>query len=654
VIQIIISSIITGSVYAVMALGLVAVFKTTRVFNFAHGQIAALSAYMGYTASSSWDLPFLPVVVVGGLVGAATAALMEVLVLRRMYRRSMLELVIATFGISLILRSVILRSWGPDVRTIANPLSDRNVDLLGATAPVYGLCLVAFTALIVAVLTIVLRRTTVGLRLRATFDDPVAARMQGVRVGLVRTASWMLGGALAGVGGVLLTPILFLTPSTMDDIMIIGFAAAVVGGFSSFYGAVTGGVLVAYVANVLAAYVSLRFKDVFLYGLVIAFLWVRPNGLFGEADLDEAEQEGERIGALGRAWQGVIGGVTERTARVRENALRGYAPQWGVLVIVVALIFLAPAIFGSSWQLNLTTWLINLIAVAGLALITFYGGRISLAQNAFVLIGGYLTALILGGGHQELWPLVVVAAAILTGLAGALFELPSLRLRGAYYALTTLALGLLVPLLALKWTAVTGGVDGKAVPYIKFGGELATASQMYMVIAVVAAVVLITLVGLRNTRAGRAVVAVRDTPAGAASIGIAGAPRRLLIAGIGAGLGGLSGALSALSNNLVTPTQFDFNYALALLVAAVLAGSIVGSAWGAALITLVPVLLKNEPVYAQAAYGVIVLLTLFVVPHGRDVADVLRRLRPTRSARWRAPDLVPGQPPRAERQQAGI
>jgi ABC-type branched-subunit amino acid transport system permease subunit len=177
---------------------------------------------------------------------------------------------------------------------------------------------------------------------------------------------------------------------------------------------------------------------------------------------------------------------------------------------------------------------------------------------------------------------------------------------------------------------------------------------MYTVIAVVAAVVLVVLVGLRNTRAGRAVVAVRDAPAGAASIGISGAPRRLLIAGVGAGLGGLSGSLSALSNNLVTPTQFDFNFALALLVAAVLAGSIIGSAWGAALITLVPVLLKDQPVYAEAAYGVIVLLTLFAVPRGRDVADVLRRLRPTRSASWRAPDLVARPPGRADSQQAGI
>ena len=107
-----------------------------------------------------------------------------------------------------------------------------------------------------------------------------------------------------------------------------------------------------------------------------------------------------------------------------------------------------------------------------------------------------------------------------------------------------------------------------------------------------------------------------------------------------------------LNSNIVTPDSFDFNYALALLVAAVLAGSVVGAAWGAAVITLVPVLLKNQPVYAEAVYGLIVLLTLFAVPRGRDAADVLRRRRPSLSAAWR-PDVLPAAQPRPDQQQAG-
>lgn len=632
--QIVISSVVTGSVYAVMALGLVAVFKTTRVFNFAHGQVAALGAYMGYTVSTDWDLPFLLVVLVGAVVGALTCLLMERLVLARLYHRTALELVVATFGVSLILRSVMLRIWGPDVRTIDAPFRNENVEVLGATISAYGLSLVIFALLVVALLTVVLTRTEVGLRLRATFDDPVAARMQGVRVARVRTASWMLGGALAGTGGVLLTPIIFLAPGTMDHVLIVAFAAAVVGGFSSFYGAFAGGIAVALASNLLAKYVSLGFKDVLLYACVIAFLWLRPHGLFGEAESDEAVHEGETSGALGRRWQAVQAGIAGRVAAFRRTALRGHAPQWLAVAAVIVAFYAAPSVFGTEWELNLMTWLTSFIAVAGLSLMMFYGGRIPLAQNAFMAVGGYATAVMLEGRPGS-WPVVLVLAALIAAAAGVLFELPSQRLRGAYYALATLALGLAVPLLALKWTSVTDGIDGRAVEYIQWGGRMLEQSEIHMIIATVATIVLVALLALRNSRIGQAVVAVRDAPEGAASIGIAGAPRRLILAGAAAGLGGLAGSLSAMQNNLVTPSVYSFEFALALFVAAVMAGSIVGSAWGAAVITLVPVLLKNEPVYAAAAYGAIVLLTLFALPRTRDAVDVLRRVRPAAaSGRW--------------------
>src|SRR5882757_6730452 len=100
--------------YAVMAFGVVVVFKTVRVFNFAHGQVAALGAYVGYTAATSWSLPFVLVIALGAAVGAVTSILIERLVLARLYQRSMLELVVATFAVALMLRSLMMRIWGDE------------------------------------------------------------------------------------------------------------------------------------------------------------------------------------------------------------------------------------------------------------------------------------------------------------------------------------------------------------------------------------------------------------------------------------------------------------------------------------------------------------------------------------------------------------
>jgi branched-chain amino acid transport system permease protein len=297
------------------------------------------------------------------------------------------------------------------------------------------------------------------------------------------------------------------------------------------------------------------------------------------------------------------------------------------VAVVLVLFFTAPSILGRTYQLNLTTWLVDFVAVAGLAIMAFYAGRISLAQTAFMAVGAYSMPHLLAG-RPQLWPLALVAAFLLAGAAGLIFEVPSLRLHGAYYAVATLVLALLTPLLADKWRSMTGGVDGIAVPYATWHGTFLDSRTMYYVFACIAAGVLIVLLALRNSPVGRSVVAIRDSPHGAASLGLSSAPRRVAAASLGAGLGGLAGGMSAIQNNVVTGAVFGLEFALILFVAAVLAGSLVGSAWGAAVVVLVPVWLKNQPLYATGAFGLILIVTLFLLPRGRDVADVLRRTRP--------------------------
>ena len=629
--QIIVSSLVSGAIYTVMALGMVLVYKTTRVFNFAHGQFAALSGYVGYTATVEWQLPFVAGIVMGATAGALCGLVTERLVLRRLYRRTALELVVATFGISLLLRSIVLEVWGVDARAVPVPFGNASVDVFGATVSWYGLCVVTFGVATVALLTILLSRTELGLRMRAAFDDPVAARMTGIEVSRLRTASWTVGGSLAGIGGVLLAPILFLTPTSMDMILLVGFAAVVVGGFSSLPGAVVGGFAVAFASNIIGGYITLTYREALLYSLVILFLWVRPFGLFGQAETDEATLEGERSGRFARQLRAVAASASARLVTLRRVLVRGFPLQALVVVGVVLMIFAAPGIAGPTWQLTLTTWLVYIIAVAGLSVATFYGGRLSIAQAAWMAIGAYATASLLADTTSS-WILAVALGALIAAGLGVLFELPSLRLHGAYYAVATLSLGLVVPQVAEKWTSFTGGADGKPVPPPQLGGQMLSSADYYWIVAVIAAVVLIALIAIRNSAAGRAIVAVRDSPRGALSLGLRETPRRLALGAGSAGLGGLAGGLGALQTGIVTPESYHLDLALTLFVATVLAGSILGSAWGAAVIALIPVWLQDRPTFSTGLFGLILLATLVALPRERDAADVLR-LRTSRRRR---------------------
>jgi branched-chain amino acid transport system permease protein len=646
--QIVVDSLITGAVYMVMALGLVTVFKTARVFNFAHGQMAALSGYVAYQISIDWHVPFIVLVAAGIGTGAVTAFLAEKLILSRLYHRTMLELVVATFGISLILRALIQRIWAFDTRTLPTPFPGRNVHLLGTTFSAYGALVIGIGIAIVVGLSLVLNRTSLGLMLRATFDDPVAARLTGVGVGRVRTLSWLVGGALAGLGGVLLTPLVYLTSDTMDTVLIVAFAAAVVGGFSSLYGAVAGGFLVAFGSNIIANYISLTYRNVFVYAGVLVFLWIRPEGLFGKVEGEQAAQEGERVSPLSRMLGSARNDAIGAIASMRRVVLRGWAPQWALLAMAIAAIFIAPSLFGRTNQLNLITWLVDVVAVAGLVVTSVYGGRLSLAQPAFIAIGAYSMPHLLAG-HGSRWPLALVGAALIAGVVGFLFEIPSLRLEGAYYCVATLALALIVPLVADQWRSATGGVNGISVPYASWQGNVLGFASIYRVYAFVVVGLLLVLIALRNSPVGRAVVAVRDSPAGAASLGIAAGRRKVGAATLGATLGGLAGGMLALQNNVVTGTQFGLSFALTLFVASVLAGSMLGATWGAAVIVLIPVALSSAPLYATGLFGVILILTLFFVPRGRDASDVLRRIRPTAAAGAREASVAARAPAAANR-----
>ncbi|CAN5121794.1 hypothetical protein BH09ACT6_BH09ACT6_15090 [soil metagenome] len=625
VIALLTSSLITGSIYALLALGVVVVYKSTRIFNFAQGHFASLSAYVAYAGTKLLDVPFGVALAIGAGVGVLLGLLMDRGFLRGLYSRPPIEVVIATVGVGMIIEAFVLDRFGADPVAIPEPFGGATVRIFGAAISVYGLMVSGITVVTIIVLSVGLRATRVGLQARVSFEDPVAARLVGVRVVRIRSVAWMVGGGLAGLAGVLLTPILFLTPDSMNLLLVTALLAAVIGGVTSLYGAVIGGILLALVVNLFSAFVSLEFKSVFMYLFLIVFLVVRPFGLFGKA---EAPSEGSTEPVRPRQWfASSRDRVRVRIAAWRATSLGTAWKAWSgaqiaALAGAVVAVYLAPLVLGSGQMFVGTSWLVSTISVVGLVVAFYYGGRLHFAQAGFMGIGAYTVAILYPGGDGWVW--FVPLAGLAAGLVGFLFAALAHHLQDVYFAIASLGLGLLIPELIIQWNSVTGGGQGKSVAPPTLGGAFLSTATMYFVIATVVVIIIVALLVLRNSRAGRAAVAVRDSARGAMSIGIRVKSRPIALFTISAVLGGIAGGLEGLLGGVVTPSMFDLQSMILLFAAAVVAGSIVGSPLGAAVVVLIPLLFQNVPSISYYVFGAILILSVYLAPKGRDGIDVFR------------------------------
>lgn len=634
--SLILASLVTGAVYTVTALGLITVYKTTRVFNFAHGLLSGLCCYVTYQVVAVWEQPFIVGVIAAVVAGTVLSLLMERIVLAGLYRRSPIEIVIATVGASMILQFLVIKSWGHLERAVPEPFGGRRLEILGGSITYYGVAVLIATGLVVTALSLTLLRTRLGLQFRLAFDDPIAARLVGVNVGRIRSLSWALGGSLAGLAGALVAPLIILSPTGMSVVLITAFAAAVIGGFSSFYGAAVGGLLVALIINLGGAFLSVEYSSLILYAAVVVLLWFRPFGLLGTRENeDEIVSEGERrsgaTSPLVRRMRDRTRALGAAAAGLRERVAPRIAPQWALQVAAILVVTFALPLAGASWRLSLGSWLVTFIAVAGLSLVMTYGHRFFLAQAACMGFGGYTTALLVQG-HPQRWIWAVVLTALIGAAVVALLMLASIRVTGAYFAALTLVIALAFPHVINAWDRL-GGANGLIVETPEIAGKPLSEDAIYQVVAITAIAVLLMLIAFRNTALGRRMTLVTSAPRAAASIGASRFRWQLAVLTVGGTLGVLAGSLGALQAGIVAPTSYTLDAALMLFVGAVIGGSITGALWGSALVALVPVLVNGAEEYAIALFGLALVVGLRVLPFDMSGIDILRlrRTRPVRA-----------------------
>lgn len=275
-----------GSVYALIALGFVVIFKATEVVNFAHASLLLAGGYV--TAVLHDDIGFWPALAVGIASAAAVGAAVEFLVMRRYRGQDQSVLAIVTIGVDILLTTDLTRRIGTDVLALGDPWGDAVVHLGPVTLPQTRIAAFASATLLIGAFLLVFRYTAWGVAMRAAAEKPETAALMGVRLGRVSLAAWAVAGALAAVAALFLT--VFPTPGLERATSLAAlkaFPAAILGGLDSTTGALAGGLIVGVTEAMATGYQSqLAFLgrgigDLAPYLVMVAVLLLRPAGLFG-------------------------------------------------------------------------------------------------------------------------------------------------------------------------------------------------------------------------------------------------------------------------------------------------------------------------------------------------------------------------------------
>jgi len=282
--QLVVSGIATGGIFASLALALVLIYNAMGLVNFAQGEMAMFATFVAYALvgrGMSFWIAF-PVTLV---LAFGAGIIVQRVVIKPVERAPVLALVIVTLGLATLVNGLAGFIWGYVPRTFPSPFSSDSVDLGGVFISYRDLGVIGVTGFVLLAVYFLLQHTTVGLTMRAAAHHPEASRLLGVHVSWMLALGWGLASAVGAVSGMMVAPILLLEPNMMQTIIIYAFAAAVLGGIESPLGAVVGGLIVGVTLNLAAAYIPNAgdLQLAFGLGIIIAVLILKPNGLFGRA-----------------------------------------------------------------------------------------------------------------------------------------------------------------------------------------------------------------------------------------------------------------------------------------------------------------------------------------------------------------------------------
>ena len=286
--QLLFSGLAVGAVYSLVALGFVLIIRATNVVNFAQGDFAMIGAFAMVTMLSALQLPYW----LGFILALAVMTVFGVIFNYGVYyplrNRSFLPVIISTLGASIFLQNTVLGIFGPQPRSLEKVFKTSGFEVGGVFLDSQYLVILGVTLVAVGFQYFFFEHTLLGKKLQATSQDKDMARLVGIPVAWMIAITFIYSATLGGLAGILIGPVLFVSIGMGSIIALKAFSATVIGGFGDVKGAIVGGLLLGVVESFGAAYISVPYKDAFAFLLLLVFLLIRPQGIFGEKISEKA------------------------------------------------------------------------------------------------------------------------------------------------------------------------------------------------------------------------------------------------------------------------------------------------------------------------------------------------------------------------------
>ncbi len=597
--NIIIGGLITGAIYALLAVGYSLVFSVSGALNLAQGAFVALGALTMYTFEHSAHFPVVLAFLAALAVVTVAIGIIEWVVIRPAVTRiSHANLLMMMGGLLTAFEGAAFLIWGSNPFSTSPFSGSKPVRAGGLSIPTQGFWVIGAMLAAVIALSWLLSRSRWGRGLRATSENMTAARLMGVPVDRMILLSFVAAAALGVIAGAVISPLTSLDYSSMASYTNEGLIAVSLGGLGTVYGSVAGGLVLGVVEAVVSGYVSSLFSTAISLIILIGIIFLRPQGLLGRvrgARTDVAERTSGRIYA---------------PPRLPRNWVRIGGAALGVIGVLAP--WIVPA--GDMRALNITG--IFCLTIVGLDLLTGIAGQVSLGQAGFMAIGGYMSAILAVKYHLP------TVGGLVIGMAGSALVATVLglvcgRLRGMYLAITTLAFGILVQAMA-NGLSITGGPSGiGGIPAFSVAGFAFDTDTrfFYLIWALVAAALILVANFVRSNR-GRILRAMHGDQAGARSLGLNITRAKISVFVISACLASIAGSLYASYFRYLSPDQVGSSESLQLITMLVIGGmgTLFGPLIGVALLTYLPLESQSIANYSMLLTGVLLVLFLRYLP----------------------------------------
>jgi branched-subunit amino acid ABC-type transport system permease component len=576
----IVVGLVTGSLYGLAGMGLVLTYKTSGIFNFAHGAVATIAAFSFYTlyVELGWPWPVALVVSVLGL-GLLLGFLLERLG-RALASVSPALQIVATVGLLIAVQGLVVTIFGAEARTVPSFLPVNSLQVVGVSVGLDQV-IVFLVALAGAVgLYVFFRVTTLGLSMQAVVDDPALLSMGGTSPVRVRLISWIIGASFACLSGVLLVPTVGLDSVILTLLVVQAFGAGAVGLFSSLPLTYAGGLLIGVLAALSTRYTG---QVSWLAGLpsavpflvLFAVLLFAPKGKLVE-----------------------VGGQLRLLATAPPDFGRHTKLVGGGMSL--ALLLALPLLVGTRLPIY-TNAVIFIIIFLSLHLLVRTSGQVSLAHASFAAVGAAaFSHLAVDAGLP--WLLAVLGAGLVAIPVGALVAIPAIRLSGLYLAVATLGFGILLERLLFGTSIMFGADLSLPAPRPQILGLDTDRGYFYTVVLFAIAMALLATFVIRG-RLGRMLRAMSDSPTALSTLGAGVNSIRVLIFCISSFMAAIAGALFAGLTQSVGAAGFSFFASLTWLTILVISGApfryapLPTAVFGGINIAIIPAYLTNETLH---------------------------------------------------------